>query len=65
MLCGSSPQHIEFRDSVWNSDAADEILKPRITAKRVYSGIHPDPRHSTRPLKECLLKQFESLLGFT
>jgi hypothetical protein len=56
---------MEFRDSVWNSDAADEILKPRITAKRVYSGIHPDPRHSTRPLKECLLKQFESLLGFT
>ena len=39
-----------------NSDAADKILKPWIASQRVKSGIHPDPRHSSRSLKEPLLQ---------
>jgi hypothetical protein len=39
-----------------NSDAADKIQEPGIAAKRVHSGIHPDPRYSSRTLKVRLLE---------
>jgi hypothetical protein len=38
-----------------NSDTADNILKPWIAAEWVQSGIHPDPGHSSRALKDALL----------
>ena len=44
--------------------AADHVLKPRIAAQRIESGIHPDPRYSSGALQESLLKGIEGFLFF-
>ena len=45
-----------------DTDTADQVLKPRIASQRVKSGIHPEPWHSSRPLKEPLLQGFKGFL---
>jgi len=48
-----------------NSDAANQILKSGIAAKRIESGIHPDPWESSRALQEGLLQRFHGFFIVT
>jgi hypothetical protein len=42
-----SKAHYLFGSAPGNADLADKLLKPRVTAERVHSGIHPDPWQSS------------------
>src|SRR6267143_378866 len=46
----ANPEALLSRDT----DTANQILKPWFASQRVKSGIHPDPWHSRRSLKEPL-----------
>jgi hypothetical protein len=49
---------------VGNSHAPYKILKSRVTAKGIHSGIHPDPWHSSRTFKISCFERLKSLLFF-
>lgn len=56
LKCGANPLR--------NAGAAGQILKSGIAPQRIESGIHPDPRYSSRVLQEGLLERIEGLLFF-
>lgn len=47
------------------ADLADNLLKPRITAERVHSGIHPDKGQSIGSFTICLLERRQSFFLLT
>jgi hypothetical protein len=57
---GKTHTHTHTFLALRQADAVDEILKFRIAAERVESGIHPDPRHSSGALQETLLQGIQS-----
>jgi len=61
---GSMERPTGDTSSIGKSHPTDKLLKSRIIPKRVHSGIHPDPWHSSRSLKETLLERVDSVLSF-
>jgi hypothetical protein len=46
-----------------NANAADQILKPGVATERIESGIHPDPRYSSRALEVGFLERSKGLFS--
>ena len=53
-----------FPSASGKAHLANYVLKPRVTAEWVHSGIHPDPWQSSGFLPDALFQGFEGLFFF-